>query len=341
MKKISRRKALNILLTGTTTIAASQILSACQRASDSLDAASQTNPTNTPFSPETGEPVSTDSPPTATQSPVVYPDLVVARNAEPEPLVRAAMAAIGGMERFVPKGGWVIVKPNICTCYYSYEYATTTNPWVVGTLVKLCYEAGAGKVQVMDYPFGGSADQAYKSSGIGEQVEAYGGEMVQMAAFKFKEVTIDNALGLRKVAIYEDVFAADTLIDVPIAKDHGMSRLTLGMKNLMGLITQREQIHRDFGNRLTDLAGKIRPKLTVIDAVRILTANGPTGGDLDDVQKLDTVIVSPDIVAADSYASTLFGLQPEDLDYIRVGAKAGLGRSDLGSLNIQEINLAA
>lgn len=341
MKKISRRKALNILLAGTTSIAASQFLAACQRASDTLLAPGESKPTNTPFSRGTSEPVSTDSPPSVTSVPVVYPDLVVARNAEPEPLVRAAMAAIGGMERFVPKGGWVIVKPNICTCYYSYEYATTTNPWVVGTLVKMCYEAGAGKVQVMDYPFGGSADQAYKSSGIGEQVEANGGEMVQMASFKFKEVTIDNPLGMKKVSIYEDVFAADTLIDVPIAKDHGMSRLTLGMKNLMGLITQREQIHRDFGNRLTDLAGKIRPKLTVIDAVRILTANGPTGGDLDDVQKLDTVIVSPDIVAADSYASTLFGLQPEDLDYIRVGAKAGLGRSDLGSLNIQEINLAA
>ncbi len=341
MKKISRRKVLNILLTGTTTIAASQILSACKRASDSLVIPAETSSTNTPFSPETGETVSTDSSPTATGVPVEYPDLVVTRNAEPEPLVRAAMAAIGGMERFVPKGGWVIVKPNICTCYYSYEYATTTNPWVVGTLVKMCYEAGAGKVQVMDYPFGGSADQAYISSGIGEQVEANGGEMVQMASFKFKEVNIDNPLGMRKVAIYEDVFAADTLIDVPIAKDHGMSRLTLGMKNLMGLITQREQIHRDFGNRLTDLAGKIRPKLTVIDAVRILTANGPTGGDLDDVQKLDTVIVSPDIVAADSYAATLFGLQPEDLDYIRIAAKAGLGRSDLGSLNIQELNLAA
>jgi uncharacterized protein (DUF362 family) len=341
MNKISRRKALNILLTGTTTIAASQILSACKRASDSLPASDEASPTNTPFSPAASEPVSPDSTQAATNAPVVYPDLVVARNAEPELLVRAAMAAMGGMERFVPKGGWVIVKPNICTCYYSYEYATTTNPWVVGTLVKLCYEAGAGKVQVMDYPFGGSADQAYKSSGIGEQVEANGGEMVQMASFKFKEVTIDNALGLHKVAIYEDVFAADTLIDVPIAKDHGMSRLTLGMKNLMGLITQREQIHRDFGNRLTDLAGKIKPKLTVIDAVRILTANGPTGGDLDDVRQLDTVIVSPDIVAADSYAATLFGLQPNDLDYIRVGTKAGLGISDLSSLNIQEINLAA
>jgi uncharacterized protein (DUF362 family) len=120
-----------------------------------------------------------------------------------------------------------------------------------------------------------------------------------------------------------------------------MSRLTLGMKNLMGLIQNREQIHWDFGNRLTDLARKIKPALTVIDAVRILTANGPTGGNLNDVRKMDTVIVSPDIVAADSYAATLFGLQPEDLEFVRVGAGTGLGNSDLMSMTIKEIDLAA
>lgn len=337
MQKISRRKALKVMLTGTTAIMSAQLLAACQRAADTTTSAPA--PTNTPFSSVENTPGAEEAIAPTTAA-VDLPDLVVARNAEPEPLVAAAIAAIGGMGRFVTRGGWVIIKPNICTCYYPYEYATTTNPWVVGTLVKLCFDAGAGKVQVMDYPFGGSADQAYKSSGIAEQVEANGGEMVQMANFKFKEFKIENALGLKSAAIYEDVFAADALIDVPIAKHHGMSGLTLGMKNLMGLITNREQIHRDFGNRLTDLANKIKPKLTVIDAVRILTNNGPTGGDLDDVKKLDTVIVSPDIVAADSYAATLFGLQPDDLDYIRVGAKSGLGRNDLSALNIKEINLA-
>ena len=66
-------------------------------------------------------------------------------------------------------------------------------------------------------------------------------------------------------------------------------------------------------------------------------ANGPTGGNLDDVRKTDTVIASPDIVAADSYASTLFGLRPEELAYIQAGAAMGLGRSELGTLKIEEI----
>jgi uncharacterized protein (DUF362 family) len=79
----------------------------------------------------------------------------------------------------------------------------------------------------------------------------------------------------------------------------------------------------------------------VVDAVRILTANGPTGGNLGDVKKLDTIIASTDVVAADSYAASLFGLKPEDLDYIVKGVAMGLGRSDLRNLNIQIIPLAA
>jgi uncharacterized protein (DUF362 family) len=285
----------------------------------------------------------TENQPTPTQieTPQVFPDLVVVKNAEPEPLIRAALSAIGGLERFVPKDSWVIIKPNICTSYHSFEYAATTNPWVVGTLVKMAFEAGAKKVQVMDSPFGGSAKDAYKVSGIAEQVEANGGEMVQMSAFKFKNRIIENPLSLNQTAIYEDVFKADVLIDVPIAKNHGLTTLSLGMKNLMGLIKDRGEIHRDFGNRLTDLAKTIKPKLTVIDAVRILTNNGPTGGNLEDVRKLDTVIVSADIVAADSYAATLFGITPDTLDFVRIGAQTGLGIGDLESLNIKEIDLAA
>jgi uncharacterized protein (DUF362 family) len=341
MEKISRRKMLEVLLAGTAALVSSQFLDACQRVLPQEPTGAGLDPTHTPFSADTPRPTEPKNLPSNTPAPTVFPDLVAVKNAAPEPLVRSAISAIGGLKRFVPADGWVIIKPNICTAYHSYEYAATTNPWVVGTLVKMCFEAGAKKVQVMDNPFGGTAADAYAISGIAEQVEANGGEMVQMAAFKFKDTAIENALSLDRVAIYEDVFKADALIDVPIAKNHGLTTLTLGMKNLMGLITAREQIHQDFGNRLTDLAGKIKPTLTVIDAVRVLVRNGPTGGNLDDVRKLDTVIVSPDIVAADSYAATLLGISPEQLDFIRIGASAGLGQSDLASLNIQELDLAA
>lgn len=294
----------------------------------------------------TPSPVPPTAPPSATAiltaTPAAtkgYPDLVVARGGEPEELVRRALAALGGMGRFVKRGDDVIVKPNICNAYHTYEYASTTNPWVVGALVRLALEAGARRVRVMDYPFGGSPEEAYVRSGIQEQVKAAGGQMETMSRLKFVKTEIPQARSLRECDIYEEVLKADVVINVPIAKHHSLARLTLGMKNLMGVIRDRPALHSNLGQRLADLAGHIRPALTVVDAVRILVANGPTGGNLDDVKKLDMLIASPDIVAADAYAATLFGLRPDDLAYVRAGAAAGLGQSNLSNLAIEEVNV--
>jgi uncharacterized protein (DUF362 family) len=341
------------MATGLGTLAGGWLLSACgaqKRRPELVEGmptpTSSLPPTRIPPSPTatggvTGAPVVTPTEtivPTATPS-AACPDLVVARGGEPEELVQRALAALGGMEQFVRPGDDVIIKPNICVAYHTYEYAATTNPWVVAALVRLCLEAGARRVRVMDYPFGGTPEQAYVRSGIQEQVGAAGGQMEIMPQFKFVSTEIPQGVDLRQCNIYDDVLNADVVINVPIAKTHGLARLTLGMKNLMGVIRDRPAMHRNLGQRLPDLASRIQPALTVVDAVRILVDNGPTGGSLDDVKKMDTVIASPDIVAADSFAATLFGLQPDDLSYVRAATAMGLGRSDLDSLKIEEISI--
>lgn len=129
------------------------------------------------------------------------------------------------------------------------------------------------------------------------------------------------------------------LINVPIAKHHNLARLTLGMKNLMGLVQDRSKLHFNLGQRLADLTSLLLPDLTVIDAVRILMNHGPTGGSLDDVRLANTIIASHDIVAADSYAATLFNLKGADLPAVRAGAQMGLGTVDLNSIKIEEISV--
>jgi uncharacterized protein (DUF362 family) len=143
---------------------------------------------------------------------------------------------------------------------------------------------------------------------------------------------------LRSSSVYGDILDADTVINVPIAKNHGSATLTLGMKNLMGVIQDRNTLHaRGLHQAIADLNSAVRPQLTIVDAVRILTANGPTGGSLDDVKRLDTIIASPDVVAADAYAASLFGMKPADVKYIKLGAEMGLGTMDLGNVRIEEI----
>jgi len=267
--------------------------------------------------------------------------LAVARGESPRAMVEAALAALGGIERFVRPGNDVIIKPNICVSFRTPEYAATTNPEVVGALVALCLGAGAGRVRVMDNPFSGSAEEAYPTSGIEEAVRSAGGEMEVMAGMKYQDTAIPYGQKISHWPIYRDILETDVVIDVPIAKHHGLARLTLGMKNLLGVVTNPGALHTDMPQKLTDLATLVRPHLTVIDGVRILMNNGPSGGSLSDVKMANTVIASHDIVAADAYAATLFDLQGEDIGAIRAAAHRGLGTMDLDAIKIEEIPVGA
>lgn len=291
----------------------------------------------------------TAAPPTAVPTATVAPArpgaaayLAVAKgpNADPREITRRAIAAIGGIERFVKPGADVIIKPNVCTAYHTFEYAATTNPEVVAALVQLCLAAGAKRVRVMDFPFGGTAQASYEKSGIAAAVKAAGGVTEAMSNMKYRDVAIPQGKRLKQWKIYGDILDADVVINVPIAKDHSSARLTLGMKNLMGVVLDRNGMHaRGLHQSIADINTVVRPQLTVVDAIRILTDNGPTGGNLNDVKKLDTVIASADIVAADAFAATLFGLQPRDIDYIRFGAEMGLGKMDLNALQIEQVTV--
>jgi uncharacterized protein (DUF362 family) len=265
--------------------------------------------------------------------------LAVAHGDDPANIVKAALAALGGIQRFVKNGQDVIIKPNICVDYHTPEYAATTNPVVVATLVTLCLGVGAKRVRVMDTPLGGTAESAYAATGIGEAVKAAGGEMEVMSSVKFTKYSIPQGKDLTSWNVYRDIMETDVLIDVPIAKQHSLARLTLGCKNLLGAVSNPNQIHQNLGQRVADLTSLIRPTLTVVDAFRILLDHGPTGGSLNDVKETHTVIASHDIVAADAYGATLFGLQGTDIPFISKAAEMGLGTLDLKSIQIEEVNV--
>ena len=271
----------------------------------------------------------------------VYGDVYLSavRGENPTEMTRRAVAAVGGIERYISNGMDVIIKPNICTDYYSFEYGATTNPEVIAALISLSLSAGAKRVRVMDNPFGGTAQSAYRKSGIEEAVIQAGGEMEVMNSNKFRPNEIPDGIDIKEWTFYQDILDADVVINVPIAKHHGTTGLTLGCKNLMGTILNRGQIHANIDQRIADLTSRIRPALTVIDGIRTLMRNGPTGGDLNDVKMSNTIIASADVVSADSYAATLFGNTGADIGYIQSAANMGLGIMDLNSIKVEEFSI--
>ena len=266
------------------------------------------------------------------------PYLAVARGGDAAAITVRAVTALGGIERFVRAGDDVIIKPNICVDYHPPEYAATTHPAVVAALATLCLGAGARRVRVMDMPFGGTPETAYAVSGIGDAVRAAGGTMEVMSPIRFATTAIPAGRDITAWEVYQDILQADVLINVPIAKHHSLARLSLAAKNLLGVIQRPNQMHRNLGQRIADLASLVRPSLTVVDATRILVDHGPTGGSLNDVRQTDTVIASHDMVAADAYAATLFGLRGEEIAYVKASADMGLGTLDLSAIKIEEVH---
>jgi uncharacterized protein (DUF362 family) len=271
--------------------------------------------------------------------------IAVARGGDdPAGLVRAAVDAVGGMNRFVSTGDIVVVKPNIGWSRTP-EQAANTNPFVVEAVVEMCIEAGAGKVKVFDSPCN-PAKRTYAMSGIEEAAARAGADVVFMDERKFKDVSIPGGVDLKSWNMYTEAFETDVLINIPILKHHSMARVTMGMKNLMGLLGgNRSAIHPGFDQKLADVNTVLVPHLTIIDAFRVLKAHGPNSGTPDDVDMTRQVIVGTDPIAVDSYGAGVFGkvtgrdLKGIDLGYIRIGHEMGLGEIDLGKVEVKEIDL--
>jgi uncharacterized protein (DUF362 family) len=264
-------------------------------------------------------------------------DLAVAHGSSPSRITRAAIDAMGGMKRFISRGDIVVIKPNMAWDRTP-EQAANTNPEVVATVVQMCFEAGAKKVKVFDRTVN-DPRRCYVQSGIADAARSVGAEVNFVDERKFKEMNIKGE-AMKTWPLYVELFEADKVINIPVAKHHSLAKLTMSMKNWMGVMGgTRRQIHQRLDESLVDLSMFIKPTLTVLDAVRILTANGPQGGNLDDVRRLDTVIVGVDQVAVDSFGATLFGMKGSDLGYVRIADKRGFGKMDLSGLGIKRLNL--
>lgn len=253
-------------------------------------------------------------------------------------LTGAAIDALGGMKRFVTKGDVVWVKPNI-GWNRAPEYAANTNPDVVGALVRLCLDAGAKRVKVGDHTCN-DARQSYTNSGIAEAVRKAGGEIVYLDPNRFKETELRGEY-LKSWPLYPEIIECDLVINVPIAKHHGLSEVTLCMKNYMGVIGgNRGAWHQELPQCLCDITAYMKPRLCVLDAVRVLTGNGPSGGNLEDVQRRDVVAAGVDIVALDAFGAELLGHAPGDIASVAAGQRAGLGTMDYRASALCEISLS-
>jgi uncharacterized protein (DUF362 family) len=271
-------------------------------------------------------------------------DLVAVLGGTPADMFKKAIAELGGMGKFVKKGQKVVVKPNI-GWDRTPELAANTNPELVTEIIKQCFAAGAKEVIVFDH----TCDdwrKCYKNSGIQEAVEKAGGKM--MPAHEetyYREVNLPNAVNLKSTKIHEAILNCDVWINVPVLKMHGGAKMSVSLKNLMGIVWDRRFFHSHNLQQCIADCNTLskKPVLNIVDAYRVIKSNGPQGRSESDVALAKGLFISTDSVAVDTAAIKFYNqISAMDLSAVEHVGKAEalkIGTTKIESLNVKRIKV--
>ncbi len=272
-------------------------------------------------------------------------DLVAVMGGEPREMYQKAIQAMGGMSKFIKKGNKVVVKPNIGWDKRP-EFAANTNPELIGAIVEDCFAAGASEVTVFDH----TCDEwqaCYRNSGIESAARAAGARVAFAHDERyFKTVSLPRGVRMKEAKIHESILDCDAWINVPVLKNHGGARMTIAMKNLMGIVWDRRYLHaNDLQQCIADCSTYEKmPVLNIVDAYRIMTQNGPKGKGLEDVQTPKALFISQDIVAVDTAAVRFFNqfreMSVEEVTHIGIGENMKLGTRNIDGLKVERIRIS-
>ncbi len=258
---------------------------------------------------------------------------------EPVAAARKALEALGGISRFVKKGQQVVLKPNISFARTP-DFSTTTHPLVVATVAQACIEAGAQQVLILDHTLQ-RAELCLERTGIREACKNIVGVHVLALQDRkfFREIKIPQGKVLERVEVMKEILDNPVLINIPVAKSHSATGVSLGMKGLMGMIWDRESFHSQYNinQAIADLGTVIKADLTILDATRALASGGPGGP--GEVKKPNLIVAGIDPVAVDSFGVSIVpwygqNFKGRQVEHLLISHQRGLGKIDIEQLKI-------
>jgi uncharacterized protein (DUF362 family) len=278
-----------------------------------------------------------------------FPDLVAVKGDDYFEMVKMAIRESGGIHRFVPEGSSVGILVNS-----RFEHkGAMVNPEITLALVDLLMGTQPKEIiflQLIDSIYWEGCDHSYLLEGflpVISQVENNAFPSVFNEQDFMIIEQIPDAKCLKQVEVIKKLMDVDVFINVPLIKHHGLTLITGALKNMMGVSTRKTNVsfHLGSGEKndpgylgqcIADLNLIRKPDLIVADATELIINNGPSGP--GDTIKPDTLYVSTDPVAIDSFGCKIMDLMPEDIHSIVCAYEAGLGEMDLNKINILEIS---
>jgi len=239
-------------------------------------------------------------------------------------MVKEAIDLLGGLETIVRPGQTVALKPNVVTGTLSGP-GVTTDKRVVEALIRLCNEAGAGKVKVIEGAgYFTETSKALELSGIKALAEEHGAEVVDVDRDEHVELAVRDPLITPTIKVSKEFMDSDVRINLPVMKTHDQLEVTLGVKNLKGVLPKymKRNFHRiGVVKGILDLSKAVPVDLTVLDCIVAMEGLGPSFGPK---VELNTVMASRDVFSLDRVASKVMGFDASELDYLVEAAEHGL-----------------
>ena len=273
--------------------------------------------------------------------------VVVVKGTDIAKMIEAGIEKLGGWGRFIKAGDKVALKPNLAW-KSTPEQGGNTHPDIVRAVVLAAQNAKAGKVLIPENTCQ-SERETFPACGIYGALKGTKAKLYRPRANDYVAVEVPKGKICKRAKVTRDLIEADCLINMPVAKQHSCTSLTLSMKNWMGAVdnsTRHSWHRRGLHQCIADFSTYLKPTLVIIDATRILLEKGPQGpGKLDHPHE---IIFSTDPVAADAYAATLFKgkvftpvavNKPKDVAYIAMAEELGVGCADLDKVEIVRVNV--
>ena len=232
-----------------------------------------------------------------------------------------------GADKILDRYDRILIKPNYVNASMP-STGVTTDPRMVRGIVEYLLEHGwstsefaVGEGGMVSY----NTLDTFKKVGLSEQLQGLGVKLIDLNAEPHVEVDVPGGRSLKKVTVAKSFTDYDCILSVPKLKIHCWSLSTLSMKNMMGGILPKGIMHDDLAQKIVDLNRAFGPELTVIDGII-----GCQGHELAcDTINSEVIIAGEDFVATDAVGSFLMGLCPEEIPYLQLAKKAGLGENDM------------
>ncbi|UCE28565.1 MAG: DUF362 domain-containing protein [Candidatus Bathyarchaeota archaeon] len=223
----------------------------------------------------------------------------------------------------------VLIKPNYINSKHP-STGITTDSRVIEGVVKFLNQRKTEDIIIGEGSGWGDTFEAFKVAGVDTVAERWDVRLVDLNKDNFVEVTPPDPLSLKKVRVAETSLES-IVISVPKLKLHRIATVTLGLKNVMGVLASKGAMHRgSLSKKIADLASVVRPGISVVDGIIAGEGHETSGKPVE----MNLVIAGTDPVAVDAVGASVMGISPIDVKHLVLAEKKGLGTCDLEKISV-------